>query len=557
MRTTDRLEESSEGASAPLLESLARDADQLLESGQPQAAFLKLKSAIVSQPAHPEALRVLGKVFTATGCWDEADAAFRASLELNPSLVSAWLGLGLLCRERRMTQEARRCFEQAVLLRPDDPFLRSNLAVILGDSGRISESIEHFEAVLESHPQTMTAHSNLLMMLHYDPSGTPDRLRDEHRRWAQRHLPVIPDPAPGERWSGSGPIRVGFLSGDFRGHPVGRLVSALWSHWSPDEVSIHAYETGGPSDPLTKTLRQRAQVWRRLDGLGDEAAAELIRSDQTEVLVDLSGHTSGHRLGVMHYRPAPVQLTWFGYPNTTGLPSVDYRLTDIEADPPGVDDRYSERLIRLPRVGWVYQPSEPDLSVMPRPCTRGEPFTWGSLNNPGKVHPVCLSLWGRILGAVDNSRLLMLARQDDEARDRILTTLVAAGASAEQVTFVPPTSSRGYCEYYHRVDVMLDTFPYNGAVTIGDALWMGVPVLGLCGDSYHSRQAWMMAKAMGLEDWVSETHDSLVARAVAVSSNPAAIQDLSTSLRPRLQASPLMDHAGFARQLLSVLRSLQ
>jgi predicted O-linked N-acetylglucosamine transferase (SPINDLY family) len=247
-------------------------------------------------------------------------------------------------------------------------------------------------------------------------------------------------------------------------------------------------------------------------------------------------------------------MTWFGYPNTTGLSSVDYRLTDGEADPPGVEDRYSERLIRLPQVAWVYQPTELVLPVLPRPSARGGRFTWGCLNNPAKVNSGCLEAWGRILKAVPDSQLMLLVREDDEARERIHLGLLLAGAKLGQWVFVPPGTPRQYCEYHYQVDVMLDPFPYNGAVTTADSLWMGVPVLGICGDSYHSRQGWMIARAMGLEEWICPSPEALITKAVSLAKTPGAIQSLSTTLRSRLQASPLMDHARFARHLLSVLR---
>jgi tetratricopeptide (TPR) repeat protein len=509
------------------------EADGLLASGQPQVAFQKIKALLQQEPENAHGLRILGKIFAACGRMEDADAAYRASIEVDPSITATWLGLGLLCRDRRQTGEARFCFERAVTLSPLDPFLQTNLAVVLGDSGRLAESIERLEEALRLHPGAMTARSNLLLTLHYDPSGTPER------------------PSPP-----SGPLRIGFLSGDFRTHPVGRLMSALWGHWSPADVVIHAYETGGPSDSLTSKLKEHASCWRSLVGLDDEVAARQVAVDALDVLIDLSGHTSGHRLGVLNHQPAAVQMTWFGYPNTTGLQSVDYRLTDEEADPPGIEDRYSERLIRLPRVAWVYQPTSESIPVLPRPSARGERFTWGCLNNPAKVHAGCLAVWGRILSAVSESRLLLLVRDDADSRERIRAGLLAAGAAPEQLVFVPPGSSHQYCEYHHQVDVMLDPFPYNGAVTTADALWMGVPVLGIRGDSYHSRQGWMIARAMGLEEWVCSSADSLVETAVAVSQKPEAVQTLSASLRPRLQASPLMDHAGFAARLLSVLRGV-
>jgi predicted O-linked N-acetylglucosamine transferase (SPINDLY family) len=556
--TEENPKQAGKDSSHSVVDRNVLEADRLLAAGQLQDAFLKIKAAIGQQPVNADGLRILGKIFAASGHWEEADVAFRGSLEINPDAAITWIGLGLLCRDQRKTGEARHCFEQALLLSPEDPFLLSNLAVVLADSGQISESIQHFEAALHLHPEAMTAHSNLLLTLHYDPAGTPIRLREEHQRWAQRHAPTDSPQSSVQRSArrclDKGPLRVGFLSGDFRKHPVGRLLSAVWRQWPAKEVRIHAYETGGPADDLTSELCNRAHLWRRVDGLSDEAAADQIAADQTDVLIDLSGHTAGHRLGVMHRRPAPVQMTWFGYPNTTGLSSVDYRLTDGEADPPGVEDRYSERLIRLPQVAWVYQPTELVLPVLPRPSARGGRFTWGCLNNPAKVNSGCLEAWGRILKAVPDSQLMLLVREDDEARERIHSGLLLAGAKLGQWVFVPPGTPRQYCEYHYQVDVMLDPFPYNGAVTTADSLWMGVPVLGICGDSYHSRQGWMIARAMGLEEWICPSPEALITKAVSLTKTPGAIQSLSTTLRSRLQASPLMDHALFARHLLSVLR---
>ncbi len=556
--TEENPKQAGKDSSYSVVDRIVLEADRLLAAGQLQAAFLKIKAISSQQPVNADALRILGKIFASSGHWEEAYAAFRASLEINPAAAATWMGLGLLCRDQRKTGEARHCFEQAVLLRPKDPFLLSNLAVVLGDVGQVSESIRHFEAALQIHPQATTAHSNLLLTLHYDPAGTPSRLKEEHQRWAERHAPPVSAQSSVQstvrRCLGEGPIRVGFLSGDFRRHPVGRLLSAVWRQWSANEVRVHAYETGGPADDMTGQLRDRADLWRRLDQLSDEVAADQIAADQTDVLIDLSGHTSGHRLGVMHRRPAPVQMTWFGYPNTTGLSSVDYRLTDDEADPPAVEDRYSEQLIRLPQVAWIYQPTEPILPVVPRPSARGGRFTWGCLNNPAKVNSGCLEAWGRILNAVPDSQLVLLVREDDESRERIESGLLSAGATPGQWIFVPPGTPRQYCEYHYRVDVMLDPFPYNGAVTTADSLWMGVPVLSICGDSYHSRQGWMIARAMGLEEWICPSPEALITKAVSLAKTPGAIQSLSTSLRSRLQASPLMDHARFARHLLSVLR---
>ncbi|MDP6754212.1 MAG: hypothetical protein QGF56_11045, partial [Verrucomicrobiota bacterium] len=275
-----------------------------------------------------------------------------------------------------------------------------------------------------------------------------------------------------------------------------------------------------------------------------------------DALIDLSGHTSGNRLGVLAQKPAPVQTALFAYPNTTGLAAVDWRITDAQADPPGAEPLYVEQLLRLPSVAWVY--GAPDDSPEPDglPCLGGAPFTFGCLNNPAKISAAAVETWSAILRACPGARLMLLVRDDPAHEGLLLAKFERHGISAGQLLFVAKGPERGYLEAHNRIDLMLDPFPYNGGVTTGDCLWMGTPILALEGDSYVSRQGVSLLTAVGLPEWIAADREALVAKAVDWRQAPERLAKRSEGLRERLRRSPLMDHAGYAREWTGALERL-
>jgi predicted O-linked N-acetylglucosamine transferase (SPINDLY family) len=291
--------------------------------------------------------------------------------------------------------------------------------------------------------------------------------------------------------------------------------------------------------------------WRPIIGLSNRAIADQVRQDGIDILVDLAGHTAENRLPVFAYKPAPVQVTWLGYPGTTGMPVMDFRLTDDIADPPGEADKYhSETLVRLPQGFLCYGPPEDAPDVSGLPARQNGHITFGSFNNLPKINPEVIALWSRLLDQVAGSRLLLKSKQftDEYIRQRFLDLFSACGIAAERLTLLPRVDSTvGHLAIYHQVDIGLDPFPYNGTTITCEALWMGVPVITLRGDRHAGRVGASILTRMGLEDLVSESQDQYVETGIKLAKDMNSIENLRTNLRSRMQSSDLCDGRSFAR----------
>ena len=532
---------------------LAERAHLLYARGRYPEAFQQIRQAIAAKPNQPDDYLLLGSMFREAGHPEDARNSYRACLELAPGMVSAMICLGNLARDQRQTREARLWYERALQAKPGDPNIQNNLASILCDTGHTGEAIRLLENSLRTRPDALT-NSNLLLTLHYDSQTTPERIASEHRAWAAlyakgiRRLPLRNDCSATRR------LRLGFVSADFKQHPVGRLAEALWRHLDREQFEVAAYDAGTRQDGLTERLRALADRWQSLQGLDDADAAELIRREAVDVLFDLSGHTAGNRLLAFARKPAPMQVTWFGYPNSTGLDAIDWRLTDALSDPPGVDEsRYAEKLLRLGRAPWLYKAPEDSLPLRPLPHTRGEPFTFGCLNNPAKTSEASLAAWIAILRLCPRARLMLLVRDDEDYQQQLRRRFALQGVSESQLLLVVPGTPLQFYEYHYRVDLLLDPFPYNGAVTTCDALWMGVPVVSLAGSSYVSRQGVCVLSLLGLGEWLAATPEDYIQRAAMLAQSPAGLAAASPGLRARLQASPFMDYAQFAREFTKTI----
>jgi protein O-GlcNAc transferase len=392
-----------------------------------------------------------------------------------------------------------------------------------------------------------------LFTLHYDPSNTPELLFNEHVKWATRHAPPAParphdnDRSPGRR------LRVGYVSADFREHPVAHFILPILMSYDRDQLEVYCYSDVTQPDSATQRLRPFPNHWRETAGLPDETLTELVRSDRIDILVDLAGL----RLLAFARRPAPVQVTYFNYPDTTGMSAMDYRVTDELAEPTGVSEAYStEHLVRLPHCGWCYDPGADVPEVNPLPRSANGHVTFASLNNPIKHSEPTVVLWAKVLHAMPDSRLLLLGVDADPANPTLAARFASHGIGRERLRFAPQRPRRPYLELYHEADVALDPFPYNGGVTSCDALWMGVPLVTLEGNTYHSRQGVMLLTNLGLKDLIARTPEAYVDVAVALATDPARLAHLRSQLRSRMAASPIGDGAAFTRGLQAAYRAM-
>lgn len=491
----------------------------LLETKDRAAAITAFQRAIALEPNRPEAHNILGHAFSLDANLAAARAAFQEALRLRPNYAAAHDNLGRLCKTE----------------------------------GLLEEAVVHYRAALLAKP-TPETHSNLLFALNFLADTEPAEVLAEHRRWNELYAAQLaPTQRPPVRALAGRRLRIGYLSPDFNHHSVAYFIEPVLAAHDRTRVEVFCYASVHEPDYVTDRLRATAEHWRDIARLNDVAAAELIRADQLDLLVDLAGHTARHRLLVMARRAAPVQATWIGYPNTTGLDAIDYRLTDAVSDPLGATEAWhSEKLVRLPANFSVYQPDTEAPAINVRTVAGDGAVTFGCFNNFAKVTPTVLALWAQLLGSLPDSRLLLKSRGlgDPSVVTRVQAIFSAAGVAPERITFNSAALSvRDHLSLYHGVDIALDPFPYNGTTTTCEALWMGVPIVTLAGRTHAARVGASLLTHVGLPEWIAETPDDYLRVARDAALDTSRLAALRASLREKMRASPLCDAVGFTLTL--------
>jgi len=527
--------------------------------GRADGAVELIGRAVQLKPDFPEAHNNLGIALSNLGQLDEAIAAFRQAIQLKPDFPEAYNNLGIALKNQEHFDEALVAYHQAIQLKPDFVESHSNLASALRNRGHLYEALAAYERAMALKPDNPEFASSRLFLLHSHPGYGPQSLYEEHRRWNQQYAAPLKrhiqthrnDRSPERR------LKIGYVSPDLRSHPVGHFLLPLLECHDHAQVQVFCYADVYSPDAMTERLRAHADVWHSIVGLSDEQVASLIRIDSIDILVDLTLHTAHNRLLVFARKPAPVQVTYLAYPSTSGLDTMDYRLTDPYLDPPGseTDSIYSERSIRLPQTYWCYQ--TPDLApeVGPLPALAGEGVTFGCLNDFNKVREGTLSVWCALLRSVPQSRLLLHAGEGSH-RQRVADLLKQEGVNPERLSFVGRVPLGEYYGTYGRIDIGLDPFPFAGGTTTCDALWMGVPVVSLAGETAVSRGGLSILSNVGLGELVAGTAEEYVGIAAELAGDWARLACLRAGLRSRMASSPLMDGPGFARSVEAAYRQM-
>lgn len=553
--------------------------------GRDSEAEPAAREAIQLQPGLADAHINLGNILETLGNSDGALACATKALELQPGhgLAHAVAGSALFTLEQ--VDESLVHFDQAVTLLPNNPMIHMNRGNALLGLGRLADAVSACRRAIEINPalsvahavlgsalkqqgnvneasaayrQAMAAepdrpsfHSDLLFTLQYHPDLSPQDILTESLRWSASFGSVSPPLSPARHADLDGrPLRVGYVSADLSRHSVGYFMEQILRHHDPAVIDVFCYANRRHEDERTELFKCLSSHWADITALDDSAAANLIRADQIDILVDLSGHTGGNRLPLFAQRPAPVHVTYLGYPGTTGLAGMDYRLTDEIADPTGDGDQdYSETLIRLPQGFLCYAPpGDAPHSTVREPG----PFTFGSFNNVPKINRQVVKVWSQILTAVPDARLFLKHRSfsDPQTRQSYVDQFAAYGVDGARLTlsgFVEGV--QGHLCAYGQVDVALDTFPYNGTTTTLEALWMGVPVVTLCGDRHAARVGASILTHGGLTEWIADDLDTYVQLAVEAAQNRRALAALRGGLRDTLAGSYLLDGPGFTKAL--------
>jgi predicted O-linked N-acetylglucosamine transferase (SPINDLY family) len=530
----------------------------LYEAGEGDAAIEALARAAALRPDHAPSQADLGVAHHRSGRYAEAIAAFRRVVALTPHDAAAYQNLASALIDDRRLDEAVDALHGAIKLRPDHAAAHARLGNVHREQGRLDEALACFREALRFKPDFNQAASDLLLTLHYHPDYDAQRILAEHRQWASQHAeplaravrPHANDRNPDRR------LKVGILSPDLREHPVARLLHPLLAHWDRRQFAITIYSDVRRPDAVTARLKALADDWRETLRLNDASLAERIREDAIDILVDPTLHSPNNRILVLARKPAPVQLTLCGPPATTGLTTIDYRLTDPYLDPPGSGDGdYTEVSIRLPQGFWCYEPPEEAPDVVELPAVRAGKITFGCLNQFLKVSRPAMQLWGRILATLPTARLILQSPPGSH-REVVWALFEGRGIARERVDIVAPVPRRSYFARYGELDLSLDPFPYNGHTSTLDSLWMGVPVVTLAGGTAVGRGGVSLLTNAGLPEFIAQTPERYVEIAVEWARDVTRLAALRAGLRERMRHSVLMDTRRFVADVEAALRRI-
>ena len=544
------------------LESAPENAEAIFLLGRCRAllnqnteAINVLEQASERLPDRLELFNLLGHLLYHERHHEKAIAAFRRCVELDPDHVEAQRQLANLYLSNDQP-EAIRLFERAHELAPDHADLLFDYAWgMMYTVGDTDQGAELFRKWLQLDHGTADRGSIAVQALNYPSNQKPTELAQIHFQWAEKYMNHLGREFDfsDHDFSDNRRIRLGMLSGDFSRHPVGRFAMLLCHHLDLQRFELFIYSNNHETDELKPSFEEHA-VWCDVTKLTDDEAAKKIRVDRVDILLDLSGHTKGNRLGIVARKPAPIQAASFAYPNTTGLGAVDYRVTDPHSDPAGTTESlWQEKLEYMPHTPWLYLPPlEFKTETTPPPSTAGKPFTFGCLNNPVKTSRVSIRLWAEVLKRRPGSRIILFELNPDHGQ-LLKQFFLEEGVAPEQADIRPKGGVTYFLELHNEIDLMFDPFPYNGGVTTGDSFWMGVPVLCLEGDTYVSRQGVMQNRCLGLEAFIAGDTGEFIEKAVQISNNADLLLQLRQNLRGMLQQSALMDYDGYAAEFKTML----
>jgi len=534
----------------------------LLEQLRLDEAIEYYQKAIDLKPDYEDAHNNLGVALMDQGRIDEAIGCYQKAIDLKPDYSEAYNNLGGALKRQGRLDEAIECYRKSIDLETGcgEPYTNPGNALTARDS--IDESIEKCHAGLKIKPGFSDAHSNLLQALLYHAVADARQIFSEHLSWAEQYASALAsrgqaycnDPSPDR------PLTVGYVSPDFCRHSVAFFMEPVIAAHDRRYFRIICYANVARPDNVTRRFQCLADSWQNIYGMNDEQAARLIRKDGIDILIDLAGHTRKSRILLFARKPAPVQVAYLGYPNTTGLATMDYRLTDSWADPAGqTDEFYTEELVRLPHGFLCYQPPHDSPDVGSLPALETGRVTFGSFNNRMKITPEAVDLWSAILKAVPNAGLILKSTplSDKKTCELLKERFLQNGIDPERIELLGHIPSPvDHLKLYNRIDIGLDTFPYNGTTTTCEALWMGVPVIALSGDSHASRVGMSILSNVGLPELIAESAEEYVQKAVQLANDPDRVSNLRANLRPMMAHSPLMDANGFTRSLEKAYREM-
>jgi predicted O-linked N-acetylglucosamine transferase (SPINDLY family) len=523
-------------------------------------AELSYKKALTLKPDHIETHNNLGNTFKEQGKFDAAEANYKKALTLKPDHVEVHNNLGCMLNEQGKFVEAEISFRKAITLNSDYTEAYSNLGNTLQGLGKIEEAIENYDKAIKVKIDYSNAYHNKNLCLNYSSSYSPLYVYRQHLKFEKQFGEIKTKPThrvniikkPNER------LRIGYVSGDFREHSVAYFFKPLLENHNDHVVETFCYYNNIFVDKMTKNLMKASDHWRSIFGITNFEVSKMIKSDKIDILVDLSGHTDNNNLLAFAQKPAPIQVTWLGYPNTTGLSAIDYRFTDLITDPIGETDKiHSEKLFRLANGFLCFQGNKKVLFQSELPQSHKDYITFGSFNNSSKITPEVIKIWSKILHLVPKSRLILKCSKFKYNKDHFFKLFKSKDLTQDRIHLyehVPSTND--HLKLYNSIDIGLDPFPYNGTTTTCEALWMGVPVITLLGDRHAGRVGASILTNVGLKDFIARDIDSYIKLAVEISANTKYLKEIRKTLRKKMLKARLCDAHSFAKDIESAYKEI-
>jgi predicted O-linked N-acetylglucosamine transferase (SPINDLY family) len=529
----------------------------LHDLGRLDEAEASYRRALEINPNNATAHNNLGATLKNLGRLDEAETCCRRALEISPDFADAHINLGATLMAQGRLDEAENSFRPALKINPGSALAHSNLGVALHDLGRLDEAADNYRRALEIKPDFAEAHGNLLFALNYHPDLSAEEIYRTYQEFdALRGIPLRSnwqahdnDKNPDRR------LRIGYVSPDFRQHSSRHFIEPLLAHHDKTQVEVTAYAELVAEDAMTARYRTYVEHWVPTGGMSDEALAERIRSDGIDILVELAGHTAGNRLLAFARKPAPVSLSWLGYGYTTGLSAIDYYLTDEASAPTGSEGLFAEQVWRIATPAYAYRPSADMGEVNKLPAQQRGYISFGTLTRSIRVNHRTIRLWAEILKAVPNSRLIMdsSAFQTPVMQERMAARFAQHGINRERLEIgfhSPPW------DVLRGIDIGLDCFPHNSGTTLFETLYMGIPYITLAGRPSVGRLGSSILQGAGHPEWIAESEDDYVTKAVELASDMTGLSKIRSNLRKQMESSPLRDEAGFTRKVENAYRRM-
>ncbi len=534
----------------------------LADLGRLDEAIASYQKSLQADPQFAFAYNNLGNALRAKGQFDAAITAFHRAIEIDPNYAEAHNSLAVALSEACRFEEAIALLQRARELAPQNAWIQDiNLGHGYWEVGLLDEAIASYRKSISANNKDQAAQQNLLFSSHYMPSFGAADIHREHLKWVERFaaplaskiLPYDNDKSLDRK------LKIGYVSPNFREHPISFFIEPILANHDKSKVEVVVFSGVGKPDRITERLRGYCDAWHDVRFLSDDELADLIRRERIDILVDLSLHMEGNRMLVFARKPAPVQVTYLGYPASTGLPTMDYRLTDHYLDPAKTGERYDiEQVVRLPQSYFCYQPREDAPEVGPLPTRSSDYVTFASLNNLAKVTPAVMTAWAEILQSVPDARLLMKARGmgSSATQERVREFFASKGVESERLELQGWSDFPEFMSTLNQCDLCLDTFPFNGGTTSCHALWMGLPVVSLAGTRAVSRMGLSILSNIGLENLVTQSTKQYIALAIDLADHPDKIEVIRKSLREKMRNSPLMNAKQFTADLEAAYRKM-